>query len=242
MLGELKAFRLNLGAEHWPGALRAGGGNLRAGLMERKQRQADMQKKNLTAAADSAVSPQRGFSRRGFIGISAAAAASFLPLPVWRAAFAQTNAGAAGAEALNAAAERAILPADFQTVSHFLTGKEISPMLAQRAWAALAGHEADFAGRYGALRDFIRRAGAANIDVLKNNKAFQGALRQTALTIISAYYLGYVGTPRPLRAHDDTVFITYTQALMYQLTYERTPIPTYSRWDTGYWDSFVNPR
>jgi len=172
------------------------------------------------------------FSRRNFLvfGGAAAAAAHFAPVITARAAV-ETAGGLA-----------ASVGGDFYRISQFLTGKEMAPLLAERAWWALTNHDSAFAGKYEALRAFIAASRARTINELKTDKAFSPALRQTALAIISAYYLGYVGTPQSLHAHDDTIFITYTQALMYRLTYDKTPIPTYSRWESGYWDSLVNPR
>jgi len=171
------------------------------------------------------------FSRRNFLFWGGAAAAASFVLVLSAQAAVELNEGIVTPAA-----------AGFHDISQFLTGKEIVPQLAERAWWALTNHDSSFGEKYQILRDFIAASNARTIDQLKTHKAFDTALRQTALAIISAYYLGYVGTPRSLRAHDDTIFITYTQALMYRLTYEQTPIPTYSRWESGYWGSLANPR
>jgi len=181
-------------------------------------------------AADHAAGG--GLSRRAFLRLSGAAvAAGFLPVIAARAEMAGRAAGTNGAAQ----------PADFIRLSAFLTGKPIAPQLAKRVWAALSKRDADFAGKCAELRQLIAAVNAPDIDMLKNRPEFSDAMRETAKAIISAYYLGYVGTPKPLRAHDDVEFITYTRALMYQLTYEHTPIPTYSRWGHDFWGSAVNP-
>jgi len=181
------------------------------------------------------------FSRRGFLRLSATAvAAAFLPVIAARAQNA-AGIGAGGAAAAGNSAAAANLPADFRRVSAFLTGKPIAGELAECAWAALTAHNAAFAGDYGALSQFLAGRREETIDALQSQPEFTGRPRDTAKAIIAAYYLGYVGTPQALRAHDDVLFVTYTQALMYQLTYEHTPIPTYSRWGHDFWGSAVNP-
>lgn len=129
----------------------------------------------------------------------------------------------------------------FQKLSEFLTGKQISAELAARASEALVKVDPSMSQRLETLSTFVDAKAATTIDALKNDPEFSGDLRDTAMTIISAYYVGFAGTPRPGHAQDDTVFITYTQALMYQVTYEHTPIPSYARWGTGYWSSLTNP-
>ena len=125
--------------------------------------------------------------------------------------------------------------ADFQKLSAFLTGKEIKQELAQKAWDALLKVDNTFSEHYEKLRNFITSYNVKTVDDLQQHPDFKGELRQTAMTLISAYSLGYAGTARPVHAEDNTVFITYNDALMYSLTYHYTPIPSYSRWGTGYW-------
>ena len=62
--------------------------------------------------------------------------------------------------------------------------------------------------------------------------------------IVSAWYLGYTGTPISLRAEDDTGFVTFTKALMYEPTMDATVRPTYARAGINYWvepPDFVTP-
>lgn len=63
-------------------------------------------------------------------------------------------------------------------------------------------------------------------------------VKDTAQKIVSAWYLGYTGTPVSLRATDGTRLVTFTGALAYAPTADATVIPTYSRGKTNYW---VNP-
>lgn len=177
------------------------------------------------------------FSRRSFLLLgSSAIASAFMPAIAARGSVADIiNNTESGAD-ISAQADT-----DFRKISQFLTGKDLSPELCARAWWALTNHDSAFIGKYQALRNFIAAGNAADIDSLKTDAAFTEELQQTAAAMISAYYLGYVGAPQAVRAHDDTIFITYTQALMYRLDYERVPIPTYSRWGEDFWGSPENP-
>ena len=142
---------------------------------------------------------------------------------------------------INSAASAQGLGSDFRSLSEFLTAKPISQSLADRAQIALATVNPGFAQKVSGLISFLKSVNAASIDAIKDDPRFAGQLKTDALTIVSAYYLGFAGTPDSAKAEDNTVFITYTAALMYRLTYEHTPIPSYSRWGTGYWSTLSNP-
>ncbi len=126
---------------------------------------------------------------------------------------------------------------EFNRLCRFLTGKDLSLSLTKRSFSALSHVDTDFEQRARELSAFIRRGHYASIEALKVDSKFDDHLRQTALSIISSLYLGYAGTARPDHSEDNTQFVTYTEALMYRLTYDYTPIPSYSRWSTGYWTS-----
>jgi len=178
-----------------------------------------------------------GLSRRNFLLLSASAvAASFLPAIAARAAIGVGK----GADSSSVLPPHIDAPLDFRNFSQFLTGKEIDGKLAERAWWAMANHDPDFPAKYTVLRDYIAANHLNNIEELKDRTDLSPALRQTAMAVISAYYLGYVGAPLPLRAHDDTIFITFTQAKMYQANDDMAPINTYSRRHSGYWVSAAN--
>lgn len=123
----------------------------------------------------------------------------------------------------------------FHQLCQFLTVKELNASLTVRALAAFSKVDAGFGAQAASLGAFVQREGFSDIEALKNAPQFTGELKKTALTIISGLYLGYAGTPQA-SAEDNTQFITYTQALMYRQTYDHTPIPSYSRWSTGYWE------
>jgi hypothetical protein len=60
-------------------------------------------------------------------------------------------------------------------------------------------------------------------------------MKALAVSIVSGWYLGYTGTPVGLAVKDDTQFITYSGALMFEPTRDVTVIPTYARAGTDYW-------
>jgi fructose 5-dehydrogenase small subunit len=125
----------------------------------------------------------------------------------------------------------------FNALCQLLTNKSLDMPLTTRALSALTAVDKAFTEKTMMLSSFIKKGNHTSIEALKAAPDFQGEIRQTALTIISSLYLGYAGTPRPDHAEDNTQFVTYTGALMYRLTYKYTPIPSYSRWSTGYWTS-----
>jgi hypothetical protein len=161
------------------------------------------------------------------------------------AAFALT--AFAGARWLVATAEAA--PADteaFRTLSAFLTGApDLDAELAARAFGQLTELDAGFADKAGALASAVATSDAPSIDdFLAHPASSDAAVRTTAVTIVSAWYLGYTGTPISLRAEDDTGFVTFTGALMYGPTMDATVRPTYARAGLNYWvepPPFVTP-
>lgn len=160
-------------------------------------------------------------SRRSFILHSVALIGTFSVMPI-SSVFAEESP----AKALNG----------MQQLAQFLTAKPIDAALAQRAGSALTITDANFPANLLKLADFIAKNGLASVDNLKTTPGFEGDLKTTAQQIISALYLGYAGDPVQLSAKDNVQFVSYTQALTYQLTKAYTPIPSYSRWGTGYWD------
>ncbi|MER5172424.1 sugar dehydrogenase complex small subunit [Thioclava kandeliae] len=155
-------------------------------------------------------------SRRKFLGTTAALLAV---TPVASRAFAKT----------------APAQTDVANLASLLTGKDVNAALAMRAQAALTENNPDFPANMDALQEFVAQSGATDIEALKDMPGFEGSIRQTAQDMISALYLGYVGTPKGQSAVDDVKFVTFTEALTFQLTHDYTPIPSYSRWGTDYW-------
>jgi len=124
---------------------------------------------------------------------------------------------------------------DLTKMASFLTGKSVDAALAQRAGSAIGKIDQTYPQALAKLQAFIAANNIADVESLQDAPGFDDELRGTARTLISALYLGYAGTPKGQSATDDVQFVTYTQALTYQLTYPFTPIPSYSRWSSGYW-------
>ncbi|MFG1174294.1 sugar dehydrogenase complex small subunit [Erwiniaceae bacterium CAU 1747] len=124
----------------------------------------------------------------------------------------------------------------FYQISLLLTGRaRLSPLVAERALHALAAESDQFVARLRQLTAALHSADITSADRLNGHKLMQGVSGDTIKAILSAWYLGYTGTPVPLRAVDSTRFITYTDALMYAPTRDATVIPSYSRGQTNYW-------
>lgn len=134
----------------------------------------------------------------------------------------------------------------FGTLSAFLTdASDIDPAVAARAFGQLTELDATFPEQTANLADAVSSSLAPSMDdFLAHPASGDTALRQTMLTIVSAWYLGYTGTPVALRAEDDTGFVTYTGALQFRPTMDATVRPTYARAGLNYWvepPPFVTP-
>lgn len=171
------------------------------------------------------LSPARRLSRRqvlgGMLGLSAA---SLMPWATW-----------AWASESHQVSEQEI--ADFLALSERLTGREsLDAKIAGRAYNVLMEAGEDFPARQRQLSQAMEQASLTD---MRKFKAFAETQNQTvvdtAIAIISAWYLGYTGTPKGHSATDDTRFVTYTGALMFEPTIDATVIPTYSRGRTNYW-------
>ncbi|MBF9000855.1 sugar dehydrogenase complex small subunit [Vibrio nitrifigilis] len=138
------------------------------------------------------------------------------------------------------AADFGSLSPELQKIAALLTAKPIDPALAARASEALAKVDPQFPAHFSDLATFLKDHHITSLEELKVQPAFTGQIKTTAQSIISAFYLGYVGTPVAHSSEDNVEFVTYTQALTYQLTKPYTPIPSYSRWQTGYWEHVPN--
>ena len=125
----------------------------------------------------------------------------------------------------------------FLRLSAFLTDvPDLDATLAARAFGQLTALDATFPEKTAQLAGAVTSSLAPSIDdFLAHPASSDTALRETAATIVSAWYLGYTGTPVPLRAEDDTGFVTFTGALMYRATIDATVRPTYARDGLNYW-------
>ncbi|AKJ43571.1 sugar dehydrogenase complex small subunit [Pragia fontium] len=124
----------------------------------------------------------------------------------------------------------------FFKLSLLLTSrKHLSPVVAQRALHGLVTEDAQFLQNMRQLSTAMTHENITSADQLYGHPLMNGSFGDTAKKILSAWYLGYTGTPVPLRASDSTRFVTYTDALAYAPTLDATVIPTYSRGRTNYW-------
>ena len=134
----------------------------------------------------------------------------------------------------------------FRSLSAFLADDPaIDPTVAARAFGQLTELDPDFPQKVARLADTVTSSLAPSMDdFLAHPASSPTPLRETMVTIVSAWYLGYTGTPVPLRAEDDTRFVTFTGALMFRPTMDATVRPTYARDGLDYWvepPPFVTP-
>ena len=164
-------------------------------------------------------------SRRELLGgMAAVSVAAFFP---W--------ATRTWADDPDAVSEQAIQ--DFLSLSERLTGRQaLDARIAGRVWQALLDEDGRFADRQ---RLLAQAMDDANLTDMRGFKAFAATqpetLTQTAIAIISAWYLGFTGSVEGHSATDNTRFITYTGALMFEPTIDATVIPTYSQAHSDYW-------
>ena len=178
---------------------------------------------------DSRPDPD-ALDRRRFI-VTGAFALTTLGMPAWLVA---------------PAAAATAAPESFRSLSAFLIGvADVDPVLAERAYRQLAALDSGFAETVAALAAVVDESQAPTVDdFLAHPASSDLALRATMTTVISAWYLGYTGTPVPLRAVDDTGFVTFVGARMYDPTMDATVRPTYARAGLNYWvdpPPFVTP-
>jgi hypothetical protein len=149
----------------------------------------------------------------------------------WLAAGSLTASGA-----LAQVVPTAKAPAGFMQISKLLTGHpEIDDTLADMAWSALVRREDGFETAYTSLVKAIEAAGLKDFADLPQSPAISDpAHKATAVSLVSAWYLGRVGEVLD-RAEPGPDFITYTGALMWRPTLDVTVLPTYARAGPGYW-------
>lgn len=175
------------------------------------------------ALADAPPSP----SRRQWLGMAGALSLGAVLLPLGARAWSAVPPAALPAEQLNR----------FHALSQLLTGREhLDADLSARVLTLLTEAEPAFPQQAEALGQALARAGIAHIKDYPGSPVEQDAAhKQTAMAIIGAWYLGYTGTPKSGVPTDDTRFVTYTGALMFEPTADATVIPTYARGGTNYW-------
>ncbi|SDA92777.1 Membrane bound FAD containing D-sorbitol dehydrogenase [Pseudomonas sp. NFACC15-1] len=110
---------------------------------------------------------------------------------------------------------------DFIALSQFLVSRPVNPVLAARYYRALSRRAPNFSGNVGALRQLVDGQGFKHVDEYLAQANPDPSLKATAISIISAWYLGIVGELA------DAELISYSEALMYRPTHGILIIPTY---------------
>ncbi len=133
-------------------------------------------------------------------------------------------------------AQEAIDEKAFLALSQRLTNRAaLDAQISARAFAALSAEDASFPAAALKLSQAMEQAGLTDMRNFKEFAAAHPDLSPTAMKIISAWYLGYTGTPEGEANHDDARFVAFAGALMYEPTKDVTIVPTYARGHTNYW-------
>ncbi|MGO9816565.1 MAG: sugar dehydrogenase complex small subunit [Acidocella sp.] len=124
--------------------------------------------------------------------------------------------------------------ADFISVSCFLTNREIDKDLSACLLKALIAQDAAFGKKVAQLAKSIASQAPASIDTLDMD-ALSSADQTCALTIISAWYTGVVGTGA------DAAVVLFDSAFLYDVTRDAVVVPTYCVWGVNYWTQAPPP-
>lgn len=125
---------------------------------------------------------------------------------------------------------------DFLRLSQFLTTRQkLDETIAQRIYTALTADDPKFSDDADRLYNTIRSENFADMSLFSAFTAKHPDLQSVAMKIISAWYLGYTGTPSMNILKDDARYVSYEKALMYEPTRDATVIPSFSRGRTNYW-------
>lgn len=135
-----------------------------------------------------------------------------------------------------------ILSQDFLELSQFLVGRtHLDEIVAGRALSGLTSNDPDFPVKAAVLWKALKADKRADMSGFDASTAQHPEMRTTAVTIISAWYLGYCGkydehaVPATDHPVDNAEYIAYAAALMFAPTIDATVIPSYSRGRTNYW-------
>ncbi|MFJ1299336.1 sugar dehydrogenase complex small subunit [Pseudomonadota bacterium AL_CKDN230030165-1A_HGKHYDSX7] len=147
--------------------------------------------------------------------------AALAPLPIRRALAAVQE----GAALESAAAPAALSPAlqAFQRASVFLTGKEISAVMAARCHDALAKRMPNIDAVASGVNALIEQKQLKHMDDYLALKDVDPKLDHDAKEIVRALYLGVVGDDA------EAELFAYEEALMYDPTRDVLVVPTYGR-------------
>ncbi|MBB4867892.1 hypothetical protein HNP46_006811 [Pseudomonas nitritireducens] len=123
-------------------------------------------------------------------------------------------------------------------LSLLLTGRpRLDGLQAVRIGDALSAADSRFPQRLAQLAEAVDADGFDDMTHFADFCArHEPAVKATAMAILSAWYLGYTGTPSSYSSEDGARFIAFRYALMYTPTLDATVIPTFARDRTDYWD------
>ena len=118
--------------------------------------------------------------------------------------------------------------------SELLTGRRgLDIGITERLWTLLCQQDATFPAGLARLMQRLNALRSEDREQIAAGLAEEEV--KTALTIISAWYLGYTGSPSTTKAVDDAHFVTFLSALMYEPTSDQTVRPSYARAGGDYW-------
>lgn len=123
---------------------------------------------------------------------------------------------------------------DILNVSEVLTGRSpLAPSVAIRIESLLSKRDSSFPEKLARLTKAVGTARPNEQEKIIVDLNEEDA--QTAIKIVSAWYLGYIGTPSETHMEDDAEFITFLSAQMYEVTADNTIRPSYAQEGRDYW-------
>ncbi|SLN22808.1 Fructose dehydrogenase small subunit precursor [Aquimixticola soesokkakensis] len=133
-------------------------------------------------------------------------------------------------------AQTAGTDSDIARASALLTGRStLAPETAMRVQELLSAQDAAFPSHLASLIRALETASGTDPQTLSDSLSDTDAA--TALAILEAWYLGYVGSVSTSSMDYDGKFVTYLQALMFEPTGDVTPRPAYSKRGANYWSA-----
>jgi len=123
---------------------------------------------------------------------------------------------------------------DFFGTSCFLTNRQVDKDLSERIRKAFIAQDAEFDKKVTQLAKSIASQAATSIDTLDMD-ALSSADQTCALTIISAWYTGVVGTGA------DATVVQFDSAFLYDVTRDAVVVPTHCGWCVNYWTQAPPP-
>ncbi|WP_321957026.1 sugar dehydrogenase complex small subunit [Paraburkholderia bannensis] len=173
----------------------------------------------MTSSQQPPSSPFAPSRRQFLIGTSVLATLSVTGLGALGRAHAQAAAASADADF-----------SAFMKLSQYLTGKtSLDVEIGRAILAGLRGDDASTGTTIAQLNDFVARTNTPANTLQSVLDASQPALAKLPKKIVTAWYLGVVGTGKNART------VAYEQALMYPPIADVIVMPSYARGVPGYW-------